>query len=114
MERFLILLLLLLGLAGVIGSDNLIKKVMGLTILDTAVIVLFVYSGSQTGTTAPILEPGVTDVVDPLPQALMLTAIVIGICLTALALTLIVHIARRYQTLSARRLQELLDRNHGP
>jgi len=112
MERILILLLFLVGTLGVIAPDNLIKKVMGLTILDTAVIILFIYAGSQMGSTAPILGRGVRNVVDPLPQALMLTAIVIGICLTALALTFTVHIRRRYGTLSVRRLRELLDQDH--
>jgi len=106
MEYFLILCIFLAGVWGMIVKDNLIKKVIGLNLADSAVVLFFVWLGARQGTTAPIMEEGVKDVVDPLPQALMLTAIVIGICLTALALTLILRIYQKYHTLSISQIEK--------
>lgn len=80
---------------------------MGLYIMDAGVILYFVSVGYRSGASAPILDKGVEKVVDPIPQALMLTAIVIGICVTALALSIAVKIYEKYQTLD---IQEL--KNH--
>lgn len=91
-----------------VKKDNLIKKVIALNILDSSIIILSIYLGSLGGSTAPIMEKGVKDVVDPLPQALMLTVIVIGICLTAFALSLILRIYQRYKTLSISRIEKLI------
>jgi multicomponent Na+:H+ antiporter subunit C len=102
----LIILLFLVALWGLVTRDNIIKKVMALSVLNSAVVILFVYGGARSGTTAPILEGGALDVVDPLPHELMLTAIVIGLCLTALALALSLRIYQRTGTLSARTLAQ--------
>lgn len=93
------LIIFLIGLYGLITKKNLIKKVMGLNILTSGVVLFFVSLGYKKGLTAPIMEKGITDVVDPLPQALMLTTIVIGVCITALALSLIAKIYRKYGSL---------------
>jgi multicomponent Na+:H+ antiporter subunit C len=105
---YLILALFLLGVWGLVRKDNMIKKVIALSLVNSSLIVAFVYLGSLSGSTAPILLRGVKDVVDPLPQALMLTAIVIGICLTALALVLVARIHRHYGTLNIRRIEQQL------
>lgn len=68
---------------------------MGLNIMNSGVVLFFISLGYRRGATAPIMEKGIGEVVDPLPQALMLTTIVIGICVTALALTLAVSIYQR-------------------
>jgi multicomponent Na+:H+ antiporter subunit C len=103
---YLILALFLLGIWGLIRKSNLIKKVIALTLVNSSLIILFVYLGSLSGSTAPIMLQGLTPdgVVDPLPQALTLTAIVIGICVTALALVLVARIYGHYGTLDTRRL----------
>jgi len=107
MSIYLIIILFVLGIWGMVGKDNLIKKVMALSILNSAIVILFIYLGSRSGSTAPIMEENIGAVpVDPLPQALMLTAIVIGICLTALALSLILRIYHRYGTLSISRIED--------
>jgi len=93
------LVIFLIGLYGLIVKKNLIKKAMGLNILTSGIILFFISLGYKKGLTAPIMEEGVTKVVDPLPQALMLTTIVIGVCITALALSLIIRIYRRYGSL---------------
>jgi multicomponent Na+:H+ antiporter subunit C len=107
MAPYLILALFLLGVWGLVRKHNLIKKVIALSLVNSALVILFVYLGSLSGSTAPIMLPGLDEaarVVDPLPQALTLTTIVIGICLTALALVLVVGIHRHYGTLDIRRL----------
>lgn len=87
-ERLLIGILFIIGFWGILAKKNIIKKIFGLSLINSAVVMLFVIEGSRIGSQAPILEPGIEQVVDPVPQALMLTAIVIGVCVTALALAL--------------------------
>ena len=108
MAGLLIIILFILGIWGMVKKDNLIKKVIALNIFNSSIVIFFIYLGSRTGSTAPIMERGIKDIVDPLPQALMLTAIVIGISLTALALSFIVKIYRRYKTLSICKIQKKL------
>lgn len=106
------LLVFIIGLYGVVSKNNLIKKVMGLTIMNGSIVLFFISIGYRKAGLAPILEKG-TNVgistiifVDPLPQALMLTAIVIGISVTALALVLIIKIYAKYQTLDIQQLSK--------
>lgn len=94
LARIMLAVLFLIGFAGIVGNKNIIKKIFGLTILNNAAVLLFVMEGSRIGSRAPILEPGVTGIVDPVPQALMLTAIVIGVCVSALALALAFRLHR--------------------
>ncbi|MDX9826411.1 MAG: cation:proton antiporter subunit C [Spirochaetia bacterium] len=91
-SRILMAAIFLVGLWGVIADKNMMRKVFGLTILTSAVVLLFVVEGGSVGTEAPIMEETVSNIVDPVPQALMLTAIVIGVCITALALALVCRI----------------------
>ncbi|QEN08918.1 Na+/H+ antiporter subunit C [Oceanispirochaeta crateris] len=93
-ERILILILSLIGLWGIVYKKNIIKKIYGLTILNSSVVILFILEGSQIGKNAPIMGKGVRDMVDPVPQALMLTAIVIGVCITALSLAIAFRLYR--------------------
>lgn len=113
MAGAIILILILTGVAGVILSDNLLKKIMSLTILNNAVVILFVWGGSLTGEEAPIMLAGVRNIVDPLPQAVMLTDIVIGICVTAVALAIVLRIHERWGTVSRRKIEELNKANDG-
>jgi len=108
MATHISIVLLLIGLYGFRAKRNLIKKIMGLAILDGAVILYFVSVGYRSGASAPILDKGVEKVVDPIPQALMLTAIVIGICVTALALSIAVKIYEKYKTLDIEELKMYL------
>lgn len=97
--EYLMLAILVIGVWGLLRKRNLIKKVLALNIINSAIIMLFLHGGSFSGTSAPILVEGITDIVDPVPQALMLTAIVVGVCLTALALALIYLMYQRYHSL---------------
>ena len=79
-ERILIFLLFLIGFSAIVAMRNIIKKIFGLNLMNAAVVLLFILEGSRIGSQAPILDDGITHMVDPIPQALMLTAIVIGVC----------------------------------
>lgn len=87
-ERLLLFLLFLLGFLGILVKQNVIKKIISLNLINSAVVLLFVLEGSRIGNHVPIMEDGISNIVDPVPQALMLTAIVIGVCVTALSLAL--------------------------
>ena len=113
MAGAIIVLLILTGMAGMVLADDLIKKIMSLGILNSALVILFVWSGSLSGSEAPILLAGVRDIVDPLPQAVMLTAIVIGVCVTAVALAIALRIYDSWGTVSRRRLEEMRKRKDG-
>jgi multicomponent Na+:H+ antiporter subunit C len=92
--------LMMVGLYAVIARDHLVKKVMGLTIFQVAVIMFYVAIGKVEGGTAPVLVEGAPDTVysNPLPHVLMLTAIVVGVATNALALALIVRVKEAYGT----------------
>ena len=90
--------LLCIGIRGVLGSRNMIRICVGLSIMETAAILLIVALAWRPDAAAPILAPGLDRYVDPLPHALALTAIVIGAAVTALALALTVLVYRRFGT----------------
>ncbi|MBN1687075.1 MAG: cation:proton antiporter subunit C [Spirochaetales bacterium] len=104
----LIMVLFLVGLWAVLAKRNLAKKIIGLSLLNTAVVILFVFAGGKDAETAPILlgSPGL--IADPLPQALMLTAIVIGVSVTALALGLVYRLYLKFDTLDIRQIEKAL------
>lgn len=108
-ERALLVLLFLLGFYGLIARRNLVKKVYALTIQNAAVVLLFVLEGSRIGDDAPLLGDEAVaagrSFVDPLPQALMLTAIVVGVCVSALALALAYRLHKLYGTLDSDELR---------
>lgn len=110
--RVLTLVLFCVGLFGLSTCKNMIKKVFSLSIMNTAVIALFVLEGSTIGLDAPLwgsLGRGPSgEFVDPVPQALMLTAIVVGVCVTALALAIVYRLYRVYGTLDIEKIREAL------
>ncbi len=84
------LILVVLGLWGMLTQKNIIKIIIGFSIMDTGIHLLIVSIGYIKDRTAPILDKAVTStaqVIDPVPSALVLTAIVIGLAITALMLT---------------------------
>lgn len=98
----MILAVLCVAVYGMIVSENLIRKVMCLSIIESIIIMTFLTTGFTRGGAAPILVEGVQTMVDPVPQALMLTAIVIGVCFNSLAIAVIVKIYYRYGTIDSR------------
>jgi len=112
----LVLTLLAIGLYGVLARDNLVKKVIGLTIFSTAIYLFFIEGSVQLGGTVPILDERGTDpalYVDPLPHLLILTAIVVGVGVTGVALALIVRLYRRFGSLSEMEIARRIDEEPG-
>jgi len=101
--------LILIGLYIILVKHNLIKVIVGLGILDTGVNLFLISVGYITKGTAPIFSrPGIDSehMVDPVPQALVLTAIVIGVAVLALALSLAIKLYQHYGTLNLRKVRE--------
>ncbi len=102
--------LILIGIYAVLVKKNMIKIVLGLTLIDSGVNILLVSLGYVKDKTAPIFSnPTLTagDMVDPVPQALVLTAIVIGVAVTALALSIVIRIYDHHKTLNINKIREL-------
>ncbi len=92
--------LMMTGLYVMIARENLVKKVMGLNLFQVSVIAFYVSIAKVEGGTAPILISGADEVLysNPLPHVLMLTAIVVGVSVTAVSLSLVVRIQGAYGT----------------
>lgn len=95
---WIVVVLMMIGFYIVICSNNLIKKMVGLTIFQTSVFIMYISMGKVTGGTAPILAEGITLYSNPLTHVLILTAIVVGIATTALGLAIVVRIKESYGT----------------
>ena len=88
--------LMMAGFYLVIASANLIKKLVGLSIFQTSVFLLYITMGKVAGGTAPIAKQGFTLYSNPLPSVLILTAIVVSVATTAVALAIIVRVKEAY------------------
>ena len=114
------ILLMMVGLYAMIAKRNLVKKVIGMNIFQTAIILFYVSTGAKRDATIPILEHGhdaahdaahaavnsaahaavdAAAYVNPLPHVLMLTAIVVSVATLGVALAIVLRIYRRYGTL---------------
>lgn len=100
------MLLFCIGLYTVIVRRNIIKKLIGLNIMETAVFFFYISLGYLNGGIAPIRVGGAdpSRMVNPIPQALILTGIVVAVSVTALALALVILLYRQYGTLDVDRL----------
>lgn len=96
-----------IGLLIALTRRNLIKIIIGLDLMETGVNMFLISIGYRRGGTAPIFDIPLLKAVDPVPQALVLTAIVIGVAVTALALTFAVRIYEKYGTLDIGKLREM-------
>lgn len=102
--------LIIIGLYIVLTKRNLIKVIIGLDLFETGIFILLICAGYVRGGTAPIFSRAGIDaslMVDPIPQALVLTAIVIGVATLALALSLAIRLYRHYGTLDMQKIREL-------
>ncbi len=100
--------LMMIGLWAMIAKNNLVKKIIGMSIFQTAIILFYISIGAKYGATIPILRHGhggaheavkALDYINPLPHVLMLTAIVVSVATLGVALALSIRIHRRYRTL---------------
>jgi len=87
-----------LGVYGMIVHRNIMKSILSLSVMDAAVILFFLAGGGSGSTAAPIGSEIASGAADPIPQALMITAIVIGVAVTAVALTMLIYIHNKYGT----------------
>jgi multicomponent Na+:H+ antiporter subunit C len=99
--------LMMTGFYIVIAQGNLIKKVVGLNIFQVSVFVFYISMSKIKGGTAPILDEGIEIYTNPLPHVLILTAIVVGVATTALALALVVRIRDAYGTIEEDEIGQL-------
>lgn len=107
-----VIVLLCIGLYGMIFKRSLVKKVVGLTMLQSAIIIFWVSLASKPDATVPVKEEGVAveqtaNYLNPLPHTLMLTAIVVGVATLGVAFSLLIQIWNRYRTLDEK---ELIDK----
>lgn len=107
------IILLCIGLYGILFKRNLVKKTIGLAILQGSVVLFFVSVASKTGdATVTVIDSNfpvdqVANYLNPLPHTLMLTAIVVGVATLGVAFTLLIAIYNRYNTLDEK---ELIDK----
>lgn len=106
-------ILMMIGLYAMIAKRNLVKKIVGMNIFQTAIILFYVSIGAKKGATIPIIQHGhgegaheiipsvieAADYINPLPHVLMLTAIVVSVATLGVALALAIKVYNRYETL---------------
>jgi len=103
---WLIFALMMIGLYVVISHGNLLKKLIGLSIFQGSVFMLYVSFGKVADGSPPIIKEGVDTYSHPLPHVLILTAIVVGVATTALGLALVVRIFEAYGSLEEDQIHE--------
>jgi multicomponent Na+:H+ antiporter subunit C len=109
------MLLITLGFYCLLFKRNLMKLVIGLAVMTDGIHLFLISMGYRAGGISPIFNPEVSPslsnfvsrAVDPLPQALVLTSIVINICITAMALSFCIYAYRRHGTLNSSEIREL-------
>ena len=100
-----------IGLINLLLQKNLIKKILGLNIMDTAMYLFLALKGYVVGRKAPIVVDGIQSVeayVNPIPSGLVLTGIVVSVSVTALMLSLTIRLYQRYRTLDLDEISVLL------
>jgi multicomponent Na+:H+ antiporter subunit C len=112
MNYFVYILLMLLGMYGIFHKKNYMKKIIGLNIFQTAIILFFISIGAKQNATLPILlhsegvrgvvNPG--DYINPLPHVLMLTAIVVAVATLGVALAMVIKIYKDFSSLEEDRI----------
>lgn len=105
---WLYIVLMMIGLYAMIAKNNLVKKLLGMNIFQTAIIFFFISIAYKKDATIPIIKNShgqseiiihASNYINPLPQVLMLTAIVVSVATLGVALALVIKIYQRYQTL---------------
>ena len=102
-----------IGVLGIVTATHLVRIVLSIVLLETGANLLLMLSGYRPGAAAPIIVDGVIPaaMVDPVPQALVLTAIVIGVAVQAFMMTLVLRLRSVYGTLDIRELRTCLERD---
>lgn len=114
---WLYIVLMMIGLYAMISKGNLVKKIAGMNIFQTAIILFYVSIGCKKGATIPILEHAphgahqvvrAADYINPLPHVLMLTAIVVSVSTLGVALALAIKVYQSYGTLEESEIREAM------
>lgn len=100
------IVLAMIGLYAIIAPSNLIKKLIGLGIFQSAIFLIFITAGKVEGGTAPIIDAAYEVYSNPLPHVLILTAIVVAVSTLAVGLALTVAIKRAYGTVEEDKIVE--------
>jgi len=106
------ILLFFISYFGIIISKNIVKSIILIIVMQTAVITFWLGIGARIGVTPPIFEDiayvgDFATIADPLPQALMLTAIIIGVAVTAISITLLNALLRKYKTVEWEAMEDM-------
>lgn len=108
----MIVILLTIGLYGMLVKRNLLKKLIGMNILQTAIFLFFIEGATKSGGTVPVIDPllgtEAANYINPLPHVLILTGIVVGMSLTGVALAFLLLIYRKYKTLDDRAIMAIM------
>ena len=111
------IMLMMIGLYAMLAKNNLVKKIIGMSIFQTAIIVFYVSIGAKEHSTIPIIAHGhnaveaaidIAHYANPLPHVLMLTAIVVSVGTLGVALAICLAIYRHFKTLEEDEIQEQL------
>ena len=103
---WVVIILMMIGFYIIIANNNLVKKIIGINIFQTSILIMFISMGKVMDGTAPILNNLNTLYSSPLPHVLILTAIVVGISTTALALAIIIRIHAAFGTIEDDEIQQ--------
>jgi multicomponent Na+:H+ antiporter subunit C len=103
---WIVVVLMMAGFYLVIAHGNLVKKIVGLNIFQTSVFIFYISLSKVEGGTAPIYHEDFTLYSNPLPHVLILTAIVVGVAITAVGLALVVRINEAYGTIEEDEIHE--------
>ncbi|MBU3915454.1 cation:proton antiporter subunit C [bacterium] len=112
------IILMMIGLFAMIAKKNLVKKIIGMSIFQTAIILFYVSIGVKRNATIPIIENShhgaslkidAVNYINPLPHVLMLTAIVVSVATLGVALALAIKIYRKYGTLEEDEIQSQIN-----
>jgi len=108
----MIVILLAIGLYGMLGKRNLLKKLIGMNIFQTAIFLFFIEGATKSGGSVPVIDQllgmEAAKYVNPLPHVLILTGIVVGLSLTGAGLAFLIVIYRAYGTLDDRSIMSIM------
>lgn len=109
-ERFnflIYIILMMIGFYGMTAKGNLLKKIFGMNLFQTAVFLFYVSMAKVEGGATPVVTEGTVVYDNPLPHVLILTAIVVGISVTAVAFALVIRIHKAYGTIEEDEIIEI-------
>jgi multicomponent Na+:H+ antiporter subunit C len=104
---WMVIVLMMIGLYTVIANRNMIKKLIGLNIFQVSVFFMFISLAYVNGGAPPIQTEGVDVYANPLPHVLILTAIVVGVAISSLAISLIMRIRQAYGTIEEDEIHDM-------